>query len=424
MRGLTSAVLASALGAACLGVLGVTVAPPAAAEDPDCMTTPQDAPGSPLDPATPVLTQLEIGRAQKLVEDEAPARSGPPVRVAVLDSGVTGDRIPVADRYTGITGRSEVMFPHGTVVAGLIAGERRDDTPVGIAPDAEIVDVRVYDDEDREEGGETVSSASLAAGLEWVAQEARGLNIKIANVAIAVEDDEDGRLERAVRAVRRAGVVVVAAAGNRPEEGQPFDTLFGDDGPEPDEDAADHLFPTGYDDVVSVSATSDGSPDPDASAYVLRNSNTTVAAPTYWAVSYAVNGEPCRIPTIATSWATAEVSGVLALLFRMFPGDTDEQVVARLVATANGTPDDPNPVTGAGVVQPVEALTRPLAPARSGEIDRAVSVDRAGAPAVAPDPETDPLAGPRDDAVWWGLIGGGILVVALLLRPVLARRRT
>ena len=45
-------------------------------------------------------------------------------------------------------------------------------------------------------------------------------------------------------------------------------------------------------------------------------------------------------------------------------------------------------------------------------------------PAVAPEPEPDPLAGASDDAVWWGLLGGGVLVVALLLRPVLARRRT
>lgn len=422
MRGLSSALLAAVVGVGGLGVLGVAVAPPAAADDPDCMTQPKDETGTEIEPGAPVISQLEIGRAQNLVDDEAPPRPGPPVRVAVLDSGVTGDRIPVVDRYTGITGRSQVMFPHGTVVAGLIAGERHDGTAVGVAPDAEIVDVRVYDDVDEEEGGELVSPESLAAGLQWVAREARRLNIRVANVSVAVEADP--QLKRAVQAVRRAGVVVVAAAGNRPDEGQPFDSLFGDDAPEPGEDAAGHLFPTGYDDVVSVSATGDGSPEADASAYVLRNSNTTVAAPTYWGVSYAVNGEPCRIDTIATSWATAEVSGVLALLFQMFPDDTDEQVVARLVTTANGTPDDPNPVTGAGVVQPMEALTRPLAPARSGEMDRTVSVDRDGAPAVAPDPETDPLAGPREDAVWWGLIGGGVLVVALLLRPVLARRRS
>jgi membrane-anchored mycosin MYCP len=117
------------------------------------------------------------------------------------------------------------------------------------------------------------------------------------------------------------------------------------------------------------------------------------------------------------------VSGVLALLWQLYPHDTDAQVVARLVNTANGTPDDPTPLIGAGVVQPYEALTRPLDPARSGDVERTVAADHESAPAAAPGPSEDLLAGTRDDAVWWGLIGGGVLVVALLLRPVIARRR-
>jgi len=34
-----------------------------------------------------------------------------------------------------------------------------------------------------------------------------------------------------------------------------------------------------------------------------------------------------------------------------------------------------------------------------------------------------PLDLVRDRMVWWGLLGGAALVLALLLRPVLARRR-
>jgi membrane-anchored mycosin MYCP len=43
--------------------------------------------------------------------------------------------------------------------------------------------------------------------------------------------------------------------------------------------------------------------------------------------------------------------------------------------------------------------------------------------ATAPVPSDDLLAGTRDDAVWWGLVGGGVLLLALILRPMLARRR-
>ena len=49
---------------------------------------------------------------------------------------------------------------------------------------------------------------------------------------------------------------------------------------------------------------------------------------------------------------------------------------------------------------------------------------RAAVPAALPVEEPDVLESTRRDAVWWGLFGGGALVVALLLRPVLSRRRT
>ena len=42
--------------------------------------------------------------------------------------------------------------------------------------------------------------------------------------------------------------------------------------------------------------------------------------------------------------------------------------------------------------------------------------------ATAASPEADALAVTRRHAVWWGLLGGGTMLVVLLLRPVLARR--
>jgi membrane-anchored mycosin MYCP len=227
-----------------------------------------------------------------------------------------------------------------------------------------------------------------------------------------------------VRAVRDAGVLVVAASGNRPQQGAPFDEDFADETAAPDEDAVGILYPTSYDEVISASTTADGSGSADVTELVVKNSNTTVAVPTWDAISYGLDGRRCVLEPAATSWAAAEVSGVLALLWQMFPDDTASQIQARLVTTANGTPDDPNPLTGAGVVQPYEALTRPLDPSRSGKVERSSVAAPDTAPATAPEPREDLLADTRDDAVWWGLVGGGMLVVALLLRPVLARRRS
>ena len=85
-------------------------------------------------------------------------------------------------------------------------------------------------------------------------------------------------------------------------------------------------------------------------------------------VSVAVTGDYCVINEIATSWSAAVVSGVLSLLCSAYPDDKPAQTVARLLETANGTAGTPTRLTGYGVVQPLEALTRPLKPAADGEL--------------------------------------------------------
>jgi membrane-anchored mycosin MYCP len=394
------------------GLTGAGTSPAAAEENPLCESVQADSPRVPVTMSNAPFAQLGVHRAQALVRREAP--KGPPVRVAVLDSGVAAGAVPVAARHS-VAGGAVPGYYHGTAVAGLVAG------PLGIAPDAEVVDVRVYDAAEPDDDGVPPSADRLADGLKWVAENADRYRIKVANVSLAVEGSR--RLARWVRAVRGAGVLVVAAAGNRPAQGDPFDEAFADDTAAPDEDAVGILHPTSYDEVISASTTADGSGSADVTQFVVRNSNTTVAVPTWDAISYGLDGRPCVLEPAATSWAAAEVSGVLALLWQRYPDDTASQIEARLVATANGTPDDRNPLTGAGVVQPYEALTRPLDPSPAGRVERTSVAAGDTAPAAAPAPREDLLAGTRDDAVWCSLIGGGLLVVALLLRPVIARRR-
>ena len=86
-------------------------------------------------------------------------------------------------------------------------------------------------------------------------------------------------------------------------------------------------------------------------------------------------------------------------------------------------PATPNTRVGRGVVQPYEALTRPLSPDRRGNLPFGVPAEQEAVPAQLPEAAPDVLASTRDNAVWWGLLGGGALVVLALLRPVLARRR-
>ena len=84
----------------------------------------------------------------------------------------------------------------------------------------------------------------------------------------------------------------------------------------------------------------------------------------------------------------------------------------------------PNTLVGAGEVQALEALTRPMEidDGRARTSARARSCDEPQVLSVPEEPD-DVLASTRENAVWWGLLGGGVLLLALVLRPVLARRR-
>ena len=181
------------------------------------------------------------------------------------------------------------------------------------------------------------------------------------------------------------------------------------------------MHPAAYEHVLAVNASMTGTNGADPHDYVLENSSTDVAAPTAGGVSYTVNGGTCLTSDPATSWAAAEVSGVLALIFEHFPDDTPAQAVDRLTLTADGRPDVPNRLLGAGEIQPYDALTRPLALDADGDAEQTAPEPDTrvhSAPVAAP----DLLAGVRHDAVWWGLLGGGAVALALVLRPVLSRR--
>jgi membrane-anchored mycosin MYCP len=412
-------------GAAVTAALASLLVPPATAradEPVDCVGTTVEDPVVSTDRTSAPLAALGVEEAQGLFTDEAP---GAGVTVAVIDSGVVDSPLLSVRQHVGVgTEARAITFGHGSVVAGLIAGHAREDgKPIGIAPGAELIDLRVYDNDPAVAGSDPpqvpIRSENVADALEWVAQRAGSLGIGVVNISLAVPPSK--ALKQAVADAWAADVVVVAASGNRPQEGQLNYDRFGE--VRKGEDARDFVFPAGYDHVVAVNATQTGSGDVDLSQYVMQNSATDIAAPTSMAVSIAANGSTCVVPDIATSWATAEVSGVVALLRSRYDHESAPQIVARLLDTADGSTDARTSLRGAGVVQPVEALTRPLHPDGRGVLPRAHDEEGRTPRATPPEPDADVLAATREHAVWWGLLGGGALLLALLLRPVLSRRR-
>ena len=157
--------------------------------------------------------------------------TGKGVGVAVIDSGINGDMpdFKNADGSSRITAnvianpgatRPGDDVGHGTHVAGIIAGNsfNRDagdparGAYVGIAPEANLVAVKTADDD----GDSTVLDVITA--LQFVVDHKDDLNIRVVNLSISSDTPgsyRDDPLDAAVEFAWHAGIVVVAAAGNR-----------------------------------------------------------------------------------------------------------------------------------------------------------------------------------------------------------------
>lgn len=346
------------------------------------------------------LERMHVPQAHEITD-------GRGVSVVVVDSGIQpelginqGPAVPLPD----VAG--PLLSGHGTIVGGLIAG------PYGVAPGAQVIDVRVFDtaDPDDAEGEKGVTSDRIAQGIETAIGLHDTLKFKVVNISLSVGED-DPRLRQAIEDLHRRDVVVVASSSNVPEEvDENFKGTPGNDA---------EVYPADYPGVVAVSAA----PPPGGSPIdsVLPNLDIDVAAPTVGGISINANGVRCDIDELATSWAAAEVTGVVALLRAAYPRENAKQAIARLVATAEGSETVRNPWTGAGVVQAHDALTRSLSPARSGRIERSVLQNRGEATAPPPPRRLDLFGSSRALLLWCGLGGGALMALAFMVRPLTRR---
>lgn len=158
---------------------------------------------------------------QKLRAEYAHAKgiTGRGVTVAVMDTGITGhpdfdDRILGFSDY--IQGRGSIYDDnsHGTHVAGIIGGSGRMSHGLykGMAPECNLVVMKVLD---RKGNGNT---GQVLKALDDVIAGRDRYHIRILNISVGMlpsaDETEKRNLMEAVERVWRAGIVVVAAAGN------------------------------------------------------------------------------------------------------------------------------------------------------------------------------------------------------------------
>ncbi|MDT7745777.1 MAG: rane-anchored mycosin, partial [Actinomycetota bacterium] len=307
--------------------------------------------------------------------------------VAVVDTGVAphprlaGRLLDGGDFVgPGTTGAAD-CDGHGTLVAGIVAAAPDPSSGpsgfVGVAPEARILTIRqssatvAVAGRDRPGAGDVVTLAR--AVLRAVDLGATVVNVsEAACLPVAVAPRVLAPLRAAVRDAVDRNVVVVAAAGNAGSgscvQTDPSGT---EEGPaEEDQIVAPAWF---GDDVLSVGYVGqDGRPSP----RTVRGPWVSVAAPGTDVVSLSSTGsglvdrvqpagggtdDPAGAPIEGSSFAAPYVAGVVALVRARFPALSARQVTARIVATAaRGSTAAHDDAVGAGIVDPVAALSAPL----------------------------------------------------------------
>lgn len=377
-----------------------------------------------------------LGERLRLAEAHRIA-TGAGVGVAVLDTGLDPTLAPGASmsaRINTVAVRSvpgmktKLYDAHGTQTAALVSGMLRasGDRPaqaIGVAPGAHVVPIRVADggadvvaafEDDRLTG---VEAKNVAAGVLEAVRLRRSQQIKVISISLSITA-ADPALNRAIKKAQRAGMLVVASAGNRSvgeSEAEKARNAF-----RPGEDEVP--YPGRLDGVLTVTAADrDGSVP---TTVLATGPSIDVSAPGEGLLTLGVEGRTCELTQVATSWAVPQVAGLAALVFEEFADEriTAAQVRTRIEATARGGYGN-DALDGNGMIQPLAALTADLDVAADGTLRTPPVVREEAEELAAPQAPDDALADARHSMRWWGLGAGGALVLALLVRPLLARRR-
>ena len=151
--------------------------------------------------------------------------SGKGVTIAILDTGISSvpdftepnNRIKAFKDFIANKEEAYDDNGHGTHVAGIAGGNgyRSNGKYSGLAPECDIVAVKILDAEGKG------STGDVLAGMQWVADNKERYGIRIANLSIGTEDiGSKDPLVRAAEAAWDLGIVMVIAAGNNgPEYG-------------------------------------------------------------------------------------------------------------------------------------------------------------------------------------------------------------
>jgi serine protease AprX len=299
--------------------------------------------------------------------------NGTGVGVAVIDSGIyaqhddlqtangAGSRVVYSQSFvTGLNASDQ--YGHGTHVAGIVGSNGADSTGPGftrtlqgVAPNVNLINLRVLD------ANGAGTDASVIAAIDQAITLKSTYNIRVINLSLGRPVWESYTLDplcQAAEAAWKAGIIVVAAAGNYGRDNSMHEHGYGTivaPGNDPYVITVgamnDMGTPSRTDDVIA-SYSSKGptaidhvvKPDlvaPGNGVVSLLSPNSTLATnyPAFLVRNsyYQTGGtgtSSSYLRLSGTSMATPVVSGAAALLLQQNPSLTPDQVKARLMKTA------------------------------------------------------------------------------------------
>jgi serine protease AprX len=336
---------------------------------------------------------------------------GDGVTVAVIDSGINRlddfDGRVVRSRNFSREGLAKDRNGHGTWVAGIIAGSDPEGRYVGIAPDADLLNVKVAGRDGSAHAGDVIKA------LQWVVDNKDRYDVQVINISLnsAIADSYlRDPLSAAVEQAWFHGIVVVVSAGNLGAASFAMDHAPANDpyvitaGAFDDRGTADRA-----DDVLadwsSRGVTMDGYAKPEVMAPGVDIVSTFGDERTYLAEEFpesVVERHYMRLS--GTSASAAVVSGTAALMLEENPGLTPDEVKFRVMATGALLAGSDAPAVDAS-----EATFTTVDGEANGD----------ALPNEFIDPETGEIM--KDSILWRSILWRSILWRSVLWRSVLWR---
>lgn len=237
--------------------------------------------------------------------------TGNGVKVAILDTGMAyHEDLPNATVFRDLINDQTTQYDdhgHGTFIAGIIAGKNNDLGYVGVAPNVQLYICKVLDDENRG------CIDDFVKGIEWAIDQ----GVDIINFSIYTDDWDEVTVRDACRAAYNAGIIVVSCSGN----GYLNNMIAQNQVCNPAKD---------YSCVGVGSIDSNGT----RSSFSNYGTGLDLVAPgenvnsTYINFQYAMWS--------GTSFATAYVTGHLAILKQKYPSYSRYQLVDKLLSLTDG----------------------------------------------------------------------------------------